>query len=121
MDGNPIAEYEKWSPRPEFAILVDGFPVLLIEICADPNQESDRYRMLLYAASILRASEVFPDSPQALRTEDRMNGFEPMIVACYIKNAEVSVYILYLEEGEQLEDETTVSIISSLGELDAHL
>ena len=67
-EGNILPGYEKWSPYPDFAMLADGFPVLVIEVCSDRINESDRYRMLLYTASILRTSnlKLSPNPPASL-------------------------------------------------------
>ena len=122
-EGNPLpGYYEKWSPRPDFAILLDGFPILVFEICSDPNQESDKYRMLLYAASILRASAaLFPDPPRpavsrSSRSRTTLDKFHPMVLACYIKDSVASVYILYL-----VEDGNKASILPRLLDSMAHL
>ena len=88
------AEYETFTPQPSFAMLLDKFPFFVMEICSDETHESDRWRMLLYTAAILRAYD-------AHIKHGRAEEYRPMIVACYVKDGIASVYVVYLDDHEQ--------------------
>ena len=97
--------YETLAPHPDFAMLIDKFPFFVMEISSGETYESDRWRMLLYAAAILRTHEAFAKS-------ERANQYKPMIVACFVRDGMASVYIVYLDEPKNIN--TTVRALHIL-------
>ena len=89
-------EFIVWSPRPDFTMLIKGFPFFVMEIYSKATHEPDRLRMLFYAATILRAYDAYWE----LKPDTTKPKYEPMIVACFIRDDTAVVYILYLaDEG----------------------
>ena len=92
-------------------MLIDKFPFFVMEISSDETHESDRWRMLLYAAAILRTHAAYVKSGKA-------NEYKAMIVACFIRNGMASVYIVYLDEPQNVH--TTVRALHLYAH-DAHI
>ena len=70
VDGTPT-EYFSYRPKSDYVFFLHGCPLIIVEICSDANNESDRYRMLLHAGLLARVMNS--------KTEERF-----IVVAVYI-------------------------------------
>ena len=104
-EGSNKNHYETWTPKPDFSMLVDGYPRVIIQVCSDPDNQSDLWRLLLSAASILRTLYEFRVNSNTASPEL----FRSSIMIAYIKNGRAAVHILYLVP--RLDSDADVSYI----------
>lgn len=55
----------QYTPRSDVSLVVNDFPVLLLEVTSDPSK-TDMHRMLLQAACLVRLGNALIDGPEFL-------------------------------------------------------
>ena len=96
--------YGKWSPEPNFMMTHSGFPRLVVEVCSDEKNESDRWRMLIYAASLVRiVYEVWNAGGEMRQMHE---SFDFVLVAIYMIGKTAEVYLL--GQGEEVSKDSQV-------------
>lgn len=81
---------ERYAPQPGFSICVHEFPRLVMELCSDPLGHTDRYRMLVYGASLVRLAN------HILKEEGKAQDF--VLVAIYMYDTHVELHLLYQKD-----------------------
>ena len=99
IDGTPPEQFS-YRPRSDFVFFLNRCPLLIIEICSDPGNESDRHRMLLQAGLLARVMNSKTEAPF-------------IVMAVYISHPfSADRYLVYLADKETQEVITDVLIVN---------
>lgn len=83
-------EPRRYKPRLDFSICVYQYPRLVVEVCSDPYDYEDCWRMLVYGASIVRLAN------RILKGEGKPQNFA--LVAIYMLHSQADLYLLYKKD-----------------------